>query len=334
MIPILVTGGAGYIGSHCCKLLARNEFLPVTLDNLSRGHEEFVRWGPLVKADIGDADQVAETIRAYGIKAVLHFAAFAYVGESVQEPATYFKNNVVGTLGLLDGMAKAGCKTIVFSSSCAIYGEPNIVPITESCTKSPVNPYGRSKLMCEDILADYHRAYGLNHISLRYFNACGADPDADIGELRDTETHLIPRALMALQGYTKDFAVFGSDFPTPDGTAIRDYIHVCDLANAHIAAIRLLLSGERSGAFNLGTGQGYSVKNVLDTIERVTGRQLAYNYAPRRDGDPAVLIADASRAKSALNFTPTFSDLETIIRSSWMWHQKAHPIRKAEAIGG
>ena len=232
---VLVAGGAGYVGAHTCKSLARAGFLPVVLDNLSTGHREFVRWGPLVQADLRDTATVADTIRRHACVAVLHFAAFAYVGESVSDPAKYYDNNVAGTLSLLAGMRTAGCDALVFSSTCAVYGQPAQVPIVEVTPPDPINPYGASKLMVERILSDFRPAYGLRSVALRYFNACGADPDNEIGELRDPETHLIPRAMMALQGHIDDFAVFGTDFDTPDGTAIRDYVHVADLADAHVA---------------------------------------------------------------------------------------------------
>src|SRR5277367_1084856 len=264
---VLVAGGAGYVGAHTCKSLARAGFLPVVLDNLSTGHREFVRWGPLVQADLRDTATITDTIRQYGCVAVLHFAAFALVGESVTEPAKYYDNNVVGTLSLLAGMRAAGCDALVFSSTCAIYGQPAQVPIVEDTRPDPINPYGASKLMVERILADFRPAYGLRPIALRYFNACGADPDNEIGELRDPETHLIPRAMMALQGHVSDFAVFGTDFETRDGTAVRDYIHVADLGAGHVSALTRLLGGSPGGACNLGTGRGFSVMEVLRAIE-------------------------------------------------------------------
>jgi UDP-glucose 4-epimerase/UDP-arabinose 4-epimerase len=332
MTTVLVVGGAGYIGSHTCKQLSRQGFAPVALDNLCRGHESFVRWGPFVRADVRDTETVADTIRRFNVQAVLHFAAFAYVGESVAHPAIYFGNNVTGTLSLLEAMRATDCQKIVFSSTCAIYGEPEVTPIAEQCPKAPVNPYGRSKLMCEAILADYAAAYGMECAYLRYFNACGADPDGQIGELRDPETHLIPRALMSLLGHIHDFEVFGADFPTPDGTAIRDYIHVVDLADAHVLALQRLLQGAPSDAFNLGTGVGYSVKEVLDMVSEVTGRMVPAATGPRRPGDPACLVADPSKANSALGFSPKRSDLETIVRTAWRWHQKAHPQREYHAL--
>ena len=335
MMPrtILVTGGAGYVGAHACKALARAGFTPVVFDNLSTGHRGFVRWGPLVEGDIRDCSTVLQAFRTYRPDAVLHFAACAYVGESVADPHKYYDNNVTGSLSLLKAMLEVGCRNIVFSSSCAIYGQPEELPIGETAPKNPLSPYGASKLMVERLLSDYGCAYGLASIALRYFNAAGADPDGEVGELRDPETHLIPRAMMAIQGLIEDFAVFGSDYDTPDGTAIRDYIHVSDLADAHVAAVSRLLAGglgERSGQFNLGTGRGYSVQQVLDAIAAVTGVSLR-TIGGRREGDPAILVADASRSHADLGFSPASSDLDTIIRTAWAWHSKAHP-RKEQAL--
>jgi UDP-arabinose 4-epimerase len=286
-----------------------------------------VRWGPLVQADLHDTSTIADTIRQHDCVAVLHFAAFALVGESVTDPAKYYDNNVAGTLSLLAGMRAAGCDAFVFSSTCAIYGQPAQLPIVEDTRPDPINPYGASKLMVERILTDFRPAYGLRSIALRYFNACGADPDSEIGEMRDPETHLIPRAMMALQGHIADFAVFGSDFETPDGTPIRDYVHVADLADAHVAALRHLLSGGPGGVFNLGTGRGHSVREVLDAIEREAGERLPDVTGPRRAGDPAVLVADPARARSELGFDPRLSDLATIVRTAWAWHCRMHPRR-------
>jgi len=326
---VLVTGGAGYIGSHTCKALSRAGFTPVVYDNLSLGRAEAVQWGPLVQGETGDAAAVAEAIRAHDIAAVIHFAALSAVGESGLEPRMYYRNNVGGLLGLLDGMADGGCNTIVFSSTAAVYGEAGDQLITEDAPTEPVNVYGRTKLMCETILADHAAAHGLKAIALRYFNASGADVDAEIGEYRKVETHLIPRAMMALQGYIADFQVFGSDFPTPDGTAIRDYIHVSDLAEAHVLALKRLLDGGAGGVFNLGTGQGYSVGEVLRSVEQVTGREMATPKGARRDGDPVQLVADAGRARAELGFAPSRSSLESIVSTAWRWHQSAHPLRNA-----
>jgi UDP-glucose-4-epimerase GalE len=324
-----VTGGAGYVGAHTCKALAKSGYLPVVYDNLSTGHESFVRWGPFFNADIRDHATLREVMLSHNISAVLHFAACAYVGESVINPQKYYDNNVTGTLSLLRAMLENNTSTLVFSSSCAIYGEPNQIPIGEAAAKRPVNPYGASKLMIEQVLSDYQRAYGLRSVALRYFNAAGADPEGDIGELRDPETHLIPRAMMSIQGYLSNFEVFGSDFPTPDGTAIRDYIHVADLADAHVAALRRLECGAPRGAYNLGTGRGYSVKQVLEAITCVTGEHLQAPAGPRREGDPAELIADASLGQSELDWHPQRSELETIVTTAWAWHRHAHPKRNS-----
>ena len=332
MRPVLVTGGAGYVGAHTCKALSQAGFGPIVLDNLSTGHRGFVQWGPLIEADINDAGTVARIIRTHKIEAVLHFAASAYVGESMVDPQRYYQNNVAGSLALLAAMRAERCLLIVFSSTCAVYGEPERLPITESMRQNPVNPYGASKAMIERILSDYARAYGLRFVALRYFNACGADPQAALGELRDPETHLIPRAMMALQGHVDDFAVFGNNYATPDGTPIRDYIHVSDLASVHVAGLKRLLGGAESGAFNLGTGIGYSVKQVLDQIGRTTGRSLSVTVRARRAGDPAVLVADATLAHEQLGFVPAQSDLETIISTAWAWHQRAHPHRSKQTI--
>lgn len=322
---VLVTGGAGYVGAHAAKALARAGYLPVVLDNLSTGHADFVRWGPFVRADLHDRGTVAETLRQHGCVAVLHFAASAYVGESVRDPAKYYENNVGGTLALLDAMRSASCRVIVFSSTCAVYGAPAEVPIGERTRLDPVNPYGASKMMVERIIADFRSAYGFSSLALRYFNACGADPDGEIGELRDPETHLIPRAMMALQGHLPGLAVFGDDYETPDGTAVRDYVHVSDLADAHVAALARLRGGAAGGALNLGTGRGYSVREVLATIGKEAGEPIASVIAPRRAGDPPVLIAEASRARRELGFDPKRSDLTTIVRTAWAWHRRAHP---------
>jgi len=329
---ILVTGGAGYVGAHACKALAQAGYFPVTFDNLSTGHESFVRWGPLVRGDIRDKASVLKAINDHTAKAVLHFAASAYVGESVTDPQKYYENNVAGSLSLLGAMLEADCRNIVFSSTCAIYGEPRELPIVETAPANPVNPYGASKFMVERVLADYGQAYSLKSIALRYFNASGADPDDEIGELRDPETHLIPRAMMAIQGHIADFAVFGTDYETPDGTAIRDYIHVSDLADAHVSALQRLLAGKPGGAFNLGTGHGYSVRQVLDAISAETGVPLEAVPGARRQGDPPVLVADASLAKAELGFKPSRSDLKNIVKTAWAWHRHAHPERQPSAV--
>jgi UDP-glucose 4-epimerase/UDP-arabinose 4-epimerase len=329
---ILVTGGAGYVGAHACKALRRSGYTPVVFDNLSTGHWSFVRWGPFVQGDIRDRAAILDAINYCKAKAVLHFAASACVGESVSDPRKYYDNNVAGSLSLLGAMLDANCRKLVFSSSCSVYGEPHELPIRETSPLNPVNPYGASKMMVERILADYARAYGLQSIALRYFNASGADPEGELGELRDPETHLIPRAMMAIQGHITDFAVFGTDYDTPDGTPIRDYIHVSDLADAHVLALRRLMAGGPGGAFNLGTGQGYSVKEVLDAVSTETGVRLKVDTASRRQGDPPVLVADATLAKTELGFEPSLSDLKGIIQTSWAWHRRAHPKRPAPNV--
>jgi UDP-glucose 4-epimerase len=324
---ILVTGGAGYIGAHCCKALASAGFQPLVYDNLSTGHRRFVP-GKLVVGDLLDRSTLAATFAQHEVSAVMHFAAASLVGESVADPQKYYFNNVVGTLTLLQVMREAGCSRIVFSSTGAVYGNADSRALTEDFPCKPITPYGASKWMIEHILADYRMAYDLSAFCLRYFNASGADPAGEIGELRESETHLIPRAMMALQGHVADFAVFGQDYDTPDGTAIRDYIHVNDLADAHVRALQLLLRGHPGGSFNLGTGSGFSVKQILTAIERETGQKVPYLIKPRRPGDPAHLVADPSAAGKVLNFIPSHSDLPTIIRTAWTWHQQAHPLKR------
>jgi UDP-arabinose 4-epimerase len=319
---ILVTGGAGYIGSHAAKALARAGYEPVTYDNLGRGHREAVKWGPLVVGELADRALLAETLRRHKIAAVMHFAAFAYVGESVAEPALYFRNNVANSLVLLEAMAEAGVGRIVFSSTCATYGLPETMPIAEDAPQHPVNPYGESKLMIERMLHWLGEARGLAFAALRYFNAAGADPDGEIGEAHDPETHLIPLVLDAALGRRAAIDIFGTDYPTPDGTAIRDYIHVHDLAEAHVLALAHLLQGGASLALNLGTGEGHSVRAVIAAAERVTGRPVARRETARRPGDPPILVADARKAQAVLGWTPRRSGLDDIIASAWRWHTR------------
>ncbi|RMH43327.1 MAG: UDP-glucose 4-epimerase GalE [Alphaproteobacteria bacterium] len=311
--PVLVTGGAGYIGSHTCKALARQGWIPVTLDNLSRGHAEAVRWGPLVRADVRDRAAVAAAIREHGIRTVLHFAAYAYVGESVAEPLLYYDNNVAGMISLLEAAAETGVSGIVFSSSCATYGHPDRIPVAETAPQNPLSPYGRTKLFCERILEDNAAAGGPRFVSLRYFNAAGTDPEGELAERHYPETHLIPLALQAASGAGPELTIFGNDYDTPDGTCIRDYIHVTDLAEAHVRAVAHLEGGGGSVAVNLGSGKGHSVLEVLETIARVTGRPVPARFGPRRPGDPAQLFADPTLARQVLGFATRRSDLRTII---------------------
>jgi UDP-arabinose 4-epimerase len=318
---VLVTGGAGYIGSHTCKRLARDGFLPVTLDNLEHGHRWAVKWGPLVQGDLSDSALIQQVMKEYAVRAVLHFASYAYVGESVENPRKYMRCNVLNGLNLLDAMVAAGVKDMIFSSSCATYGIPSKVPIGEALPQVPVNPYGESKLYMERALQWYGKAYGIRWVALRYFNAAGADPEAEIGEQHDPETHLIPLVIQAALGKGQPVKVFGTDYPTPDGTAIRDYIHVEDLADAHVLALLYLSSGGQSLGLNLGTGQGHSVREVIESVERVSGLSVPRHDAPRRAGDPPVLVADASRARELLGWEPRWVELDKIVETALRWHQ-------------
>ncbi|MCK1540309.1 MULTISPECIES: UDP-glucose 4-epimerase GalE [unclassified Bradyrhizobium] len=323
-LPILVTGGAGYIGAHCCNALADAGFAPITFDNLSTGHTEFVKWGPLVVGDVRDCASVNRAISDHKAAAVVHLAAASLVGESVVDPEKYYSHNVEGSLSVLRAMRETGCNHMVFSSTGAVYGNAGSEALSEQLPCSPVNPYGRSKLMVEHALADYKAAYGLTSFALRYFNASGARPEADIGEQRQNETHLIPRAMSALSGQLGEFAIFGTDYATPDGTAIRDYIHVMDLAAAHVSAVQALLAGQSGACCNLGTGRGYSVKQVLDAIADFAGRNVPRAVRERRAGDPPVLVADPSAARRIIHFRAAASDLRTIVSSAWAWHVSRH----------
>jgi len=320
MERILVTGGAGYIGSQTAKAIAGSGFEPVVLDNFSAGHRWAVKWGPLVEGDLSDGDLILGALKDHKISSVIHFAAHAYVGESMADPGKYFRNNVANTLNLLDAMREAEVKHIVFSSTCATYGMPGELPLRESHPQAPVNPYGESKLFVERILKWYGRAYGMGWMALRYFNAAGADPGGEIGELHDPETHLIPLAQAAILG-RQELRILGTDFPTPDGTAIRDYIHVLDLADAHLRALQHLRDGGESMALNLGTGQGHSVREVVRMVEEVAGKPPKTREAPRRPGDPPELIADPTLAAKILGWRPRHSNLRTIIESAWRWEQ-------------
>jgi UDP-arabinose 4-epimerase len=314
---VLVVGGAGYIGSHSCKALSRAGYLPVAYDDLSLGHAHAVKWGPLEVGNIADRARLDEALAKHRPIAAMHFAAFAAVGESVADPEKYYRNNVAGTLTLLAALRAAKVNRFVFSSTCAVYGTPGTMPIAETTPKAPVNPYGRSKLMVEQALEDYGRAYGFGWTALRYFNAAGADPDGEIGEEHEPETHLIPRALFAAKGTLAHLDVFGDDYPTPDGTCVRDYVHVADLADAHVAAIERLEAGGAPGAFNLGTGQGYSVRQVIDAVERATKLKVPVRMTARRPGDPPELVANPALARTELDFSPKLSDIDTIVATAW-----------------
>jgi UDP-arabinose 4-epimerase len=323
MATFLVTGGAGYVGSHVCKALAGQGHTPVVYDNLSRGHRRAVKWGPLEEGCLHDRPRLDAVLRRWKPDVVLHFAAFAYVAESIADPALYYRNNVVGTLDLLDAMRAAGVGRLVFSSTCATYGVASARAIREDDPQNPINPYGATKLMIERILRDQGAAYGLNAIILRYFNAAGADPDLEIGEDHDPEPHAIPLAIYAAMGRTPAFRVLGTDYDTPDGSAVRDYVHVCDLAAAHLAAAARLLGGAAGvEAFNLGVGAGVSVLELVRAVERVSGRPLPVEPGPRRPGDPPRLVADSARAAAVLDWRPTQSGIDNLIGSAWRWHNR------------
>jgi UDP-arabinose 4-epimerase len=320
---VLITGGAGYIGSHTAKALARSHYQPIAIDDLSTGHAHNVKWGPFVRANLSDTAAVRSVLREHKIQAVVHFAGSALLGESVTQPLSYFQNNVGGTLSLLEAMLEVGVRDIVFSSTCATYGMPTAIPITEDQTQKPINPYGDSKLAVERVLQWMGLARQIRWVALRYFNAAGADPDGELGEEHEHETHLIPLAIGAVLKQRKPLQVFGSDYPTPDGTAIRDYIHVTDLASAHISALQYLNKGGESRALNLGTGKGSSVLEVIAMVQTVSGRAVPSEAAPRRPGDPPVLVASSELARRLLQWEPSCSSLQTIVETAWRWHSGA-----------
>jgi len=322
-MKVLVTGGAGYIGSHACKVLALAGHEPIVYDNLVNGHRWAVQWGPLEVGDISNSDQLDVAFKTYKPDAVMHFAAYAYVGESVSDPSKYYRNNVVGSLTLLEATRKYQVDKLVFSSTCATYGIPHSLLIDENHPQFPINPYGRSKLMVEQVLRDFDQAYSLRSISLRYFNAAGADPDGDIGECHDPETHLIPLALDAASGDGPPLTVYGDDYGTPDGTCIRDYIHVQDLARAHVMALEALNQGSSTTAYNLANGKGFSVREVLHTVDQVTKLAVPRIVGPRREGDPASLVGDAKKIGEELGWHPRYHDLKQIIETAWHWHLKS-----------
>ncbi|MEN4007270.1 MAG: UDP-glucose 4-epimerase GalE [Methanobacteriaceae archaeon] len=319
---ILIVGGAGYIGSHLNKEISKKGYETIVFDNLSYGHEEFVKWGIFERGDLGDIEDIRRVFKKYRIEAVMHFAAFTYVGESVEDPQKYYINNVKNTLNLLQVMLEENVKYFVFSSTCATYGNPARIPITENHPQNPINPYGRGKLIVEQVLKDYSDAYGLKYASLRYFNAAGADPDCEIGEMHDPETHLIPLILDAASSKREDIKIFGTDYDTPDGTCIRDYIHVTDLADAHILALEYLQKGGKSDFFNLGNGNGFSVKEVVETARKITGKPIKEVEVKRRPGDPPILIGSSKKAMEILKWKPKYHDLSKIIETAWKWHKK------------
>lgn len=320
-MKVLVTGGAGYIGSHTCKALAKAGHEPVIYDNLVYGHKWAVKWGPLETGDILDRARLDSVLEKYQPEAVIHFAAFTYVGESVSDPGKYYRNNVTGSLTLLEAMRDKGIAKVVFSSTAAVYGIPETPVISETTPRKPINPYGESKLVVEHMLRDFGFAHGLAWTALRYFNAAGADPDGEIGEDHNPETHLIPLVLKALTGERDSITVFGTDYDTPDGTCIRDYIHVTDLADAHVKALDALARGGESGPYNLGNGTGFSVREVIDTAHKVTKREVPVKLGGRRPGDPAILVSDASLAQRKLGWQPAIRELEDIVNTAWRWEQ-------------
>lgn len=321
-MAVLICGGAGYIGSHANKLLSKMGYETVVFDNLVYGHGEAVKWGTFIKGDLKDLNTLDAVFEKHQIEAVMHFAAYAYVGESVIDPEKYYTNNVANTLNLLHTMRKYGCDKIIFSSTCATYGEPERVPITEEMPQNPINPYGASKLMVERILKDYASAYGLKYVVLRYFNAAGADPEGEIGESHNPETHLIPLVLDAASGCRESIKVFGADYPTRDGSCIRDYIHVADLAKAHLLALEYLQKGGQSDYFNLGNEQGTSVLEVIEAVKQVTGKKFKVEFAERRPGDPAALVGSSKKARDVLGWKPEYGDIETIVEHAWKWQEK------------
>lgn len=324
---ILVTGGAGYIGTHAVLMLRQRGYRVIVLDNLVYGHRDLISdvlQVELIVGDTGDRPLLDKVFQDYDITAVMHFAAYAYVGESVTEPGKYYRNNVVGTLTLLEAMVAAGVKYFVFSSTCATYGEPNVIPIPENHPQQPINPYGASKLMVERMIQDFDPAYQLKSVIFRYFNAAGADPAGNLGEDHSPETHLIPLILMTALDKRPAISIFGTDYPTPDGTCIRDYIHVMDLADAHVLGLAYLLQGGETDVFNLGNGNGFSVKEVITAARKVTGKKIPAIATERRAGDPPVLLGSSQKAQDILGWTPQYADLELIIEHAWYWHQKRH----------
>ena len=324
MTNILVTGGAGYIGSHACKALKAAGYTPVTFDNLITGWQDAVRFGPFEQGDLLDPARLREVFARWKPAAVMHFAALSQVGESMQQPGVYWRNNVQGSLNLIEAAVESGCKQFVFSSTCATYGDQDNVVLDENSEQHPINAYGASKRAIEDILRDFDAAHGLKHVIFRYFNVAGADPEGEVGEFHQPETHLVPLLLDAIDGKRDALTIFGTDYDTPDGTCIRDYVHVCDLVDAHVLGLNWLEQGKGSRVFNLGTGTGFSVREVMDQSRAVTNRRVPYTEGDRRPGDCTRLVSGSTRAKAELGWTPSRSTMETMIRDAWRWHQSGH----------
>jgi UDP-glucose 4-epimerase len=321
---VLVTGGAGYIGSHACKALRAAGFTPVTFDNLETGWQDAVKFGPFERGDLMDRARLDEVFAKYAPVAVMHFAALSQVGDSMKVPGVYWRNNVLGSLTLIEAATEAGCLDFVFSSTCATYGDQDNVVLDEDSDQYPINAYGASKRAIEDILKDFEAAYGLRHVIFRYFNVAGADPEGEVGEFHQPETHLIPLMLDAIAGKRSALTVFGTDYETPDGTCIRDYVHVCDLVDAHVLGLKWLKDGKGSRVFNLGTGSGFSVREVIDHSRAVTNQEVPYVDGDRRPGDCTKLVSGSTRAEAELGWAPTRSTLETMITDAWRWHQTGH----------
>ncbi len=319
---IFIAGGAGYIGSHTNKMLSREGYETCVFDNLVSGHKDFVKWGKFFEGDLADKKSLRDCFKQNRIEAVMHFSAFAYVGESVLNPAKYYINNVANTLNLLEVMVEFGVKMFVFSSTCATYGLPQTEFITEEHQQNPISPYGKSKLMVENILKDFNRAYGIEYVNLRYFNAAGADPEGELGERHNPETHLIPLTILAALGRRDSIQVFGTDYPTKDGTCVRDYIHVADLADAHILALEQLMENKGSGSFNLSNARGHSIREIIEQVKAVSKNDFKVVDKARRAGDPPILVGDATKAKSVLGWNPKFDDISAIVKTAWNWHTK------------
>lgn len=324
MTKILVTGGAGYIGSHACKALAAAGFTPVTFDNLDTGWRDAVKFGPFEEGDLLDRSRLDEVFAKHKPAAVMHFAALSQVGESMSDPGRYWRVNVMGSLNLIEAAVAAGCPNFVFSSTCATYGEQDGVTLDESCAQEPINAYGASKRAIEEMLVQFEAAHGLRHVIFRYFNVAGADPEAEVGEFHQPETHLVPLMLQAIDGKRPALTIFGTDYETPDGTCIRDYVHVCDLVDAHVLGLQWLSSGKDSHVFNLGTGSGFSVREVIDASREITNRAVPYEEGDRRAGDCTRLVSGSTRAEAELGWTPTRSTMRQMIGDAWRWHQSGH----------